>query len=105
MSLSNLRDVERRIVTKLVVELIVDRECALSVFDGEGYAIERSQDVADVLTAVAGADADRLIVWRHGERLGFIDLIYGNGRDVIADYSVAVGELVQPVLDWAKERT
>ena len=38
---------------------------------------------------------DNIIVYKDGVEFGFVTLVYGNGEDVISDYSVNLSKLVE----------
>lgn len=100
-------DTERKIVGKLV-----------SCLFGAGYSITVNDGEDDVLVgmlpgseariweALASTDADILKVKRstathmHG---AFIYLIWGNGPDVISDYSTSLEYVIKPANDLADE--
>lgn len=74
--------------TKLV-KAILAAGYALSVYDGEAYAIVRSTDEAAILKEVGATDIDKLIVRSaDGERIGSITLVYGNSPgETISDHT------------------
>ncbi len=96
--------IERAIVRQVVRDVLNAPEgYAISIHDGEGFAIRRSRDVEAVMRHIMSTDEDRLIVYAPGEdaskpwgnadgwrRIGTLLLVYGNdGWDVMADSSEA----------------
>jgi hypothetical protein len=78
---------ERRIATALVRRILQGGH-SISVWDGEATTLRDSRDVALIFDSMASTDSDQLTVRRaDGERLGAIALIYGNGEDLISDWS------------------
>jgi hypothetical protein len=74
----------------------------ISVHDGEEYALKRSTSKRAVIEAMRSTDADT-IVFRNadGSKAGAMLLIYGNGEDVISDYSdnAAMNALAAAAID------
>ena len=57
----------------------------VSVYDGGAYPLLRSTDRAAIIAAMRSTDGDTLIFHNAGARIGWVQLVYGNGHDVIAD--------------------
>jgi hypothetical protein len=100
--------IEREILQELVSRIIVEDEQDISIWDGEEYAIERSTNITDVLSAMSHTESDTIIVCDSGvsERSdayrGSVYVIYGNEPEyVIADYSAHewLTELVETITD------
>lgn len=77
------------VIARALVDAILARGHAISVHDGECFAVKRSNDRAVILDALASTEADTLIVRdASGTKLGSFFLVYGNGPDeLIADYT------------------
>ena len=77
------------VIVRALVDAILARGHAISVHDGECFAVKRSNDRAAILDALASTEADTLIVRdASGTKLGSFFLVYGNGPDeLIADYT------------------
>lgn len=78
---------------KQLVELILARGHRISVHDGEGWALKRSDDQDKILDAMGNTDSDTLRITRVGHVTGEgnIFLVWGNaddGSDLISDYTV-----------------
>ena len=95
--------VERLIIDHLIADLLA-AGARLGVNDGEVTTIERSTDPVAIKAAMFTTDEDCLLVWKSGNNGGFhtgwIRLIYGNGEDVISDYSTNIEALVAPTNTW-----
>lgn len=91
---------ERAITRKLVGDLLA-AGCDLSVYDGEEWVLRRSADEQAVLEALNSTDHDGIAVYLDDERLGDIVLIWGNGADLISNYSDSeeLEELIKPALE------
>lgn len=69
---------------------------SVTVHDGEdigqddtGKPVERSRDLVAIVQALFSTDEDRLLIDRpNRRRASFVLLIWGNGADVVSDYSV-----------------
>lgn len=108
---------EESIAAQLVT-LALNSGYNVSVFDGEEWALKRSQHLPTILQALASTDSDTL-VFRNpavehlaangvnvGERVGSVTLIWGNDLDLISDYAAkdldAFGAWLKPVTDWVE---
>lgn len=85
-------------IEQQILEEVIDRalanEWSICVNDGEEETVTRSRDRAQILEACQSTDADVLTFYRANldkpdgtERIGWVWLIYGNGRDLISDYT------------------
>jgi hypothetical protein len=83
-------DNEKKIVGKLVEDLLATPGISLSVNDGEEVTINRSTDAGAIFAALASAGEDYLIVHQLGKVNRWVRLIWGNDVDVISDYHVAL---------------
>jgi hypothetical protein len=82
-----MRNIETTICNRLVSKTL-EAGHIISVYDGEEYALKRSTKKADIIKAMYSTDSDTLIIRRaDGEKVGSVLLVYGNGEDVISDYS------------------
>lgn len=82
--------VERRIIEALV-DSALSADCSISVNDGENFVLSVSKDVKAILKCMGTTDSDILVLRRAGKRIGSVTLIYGNGCDVVSDYSYPSG--------------
>jgi hypothetical protein len=78
---------EERFVVKQIVGRALDKGYLLSVFDGEEYPIEHSDDAEAVMAELGHCGEDWLQVSNADrKRIGTIFLVYGNDPDeVVAD--------------------
>ena len=78
---------ERRIVRKLVRKAL-GLGYVISVFDGEEWCLRSSTSEADIMSSIQSTESEELVFrTRDGYIVGAIVLVYGNGEDVITDYS------------------
>lgn len=95
--------VERGIATKLV-QAIHKAGFVISVHDGEEFNCEDLSKLASVRAHLATTGEDRLFFRKPGETqyAGWIWLIFGNGEDLISDYTAneTTEALVAPIQDW-----
>lgn len=93
-----MRESERQIVVTLVTTLLA-AGYSLSVYDGVEFTIKRSRKAAAIFAGMYQTDENQLFLHGHGAGIGrtgrtWIRLIYGNGSDLISDYTVDIpGEL------------
>lgn len=98
---------EGRIAHKLVT-LALAAGYAVSVHDGEDWPVKRSTNADEIIAGMFSTDEDSLrLVDQNGAWVGTIMLIYGNGCDLISDYSApdldAFSAWIKPVEDFAEE--
>lgn len=78
---------EQTIASRLARK-IAARGYLTSVWEGEAYAIKFESDPAKVIRELGSTDMDRLVIRdSNKQRIGTILLIWGNGEDLISDYS------------------
>ena len=78
---------EARIAKRLVVAALA-RDWSVSVNDGEEIVVSKSTEKADIFEGMNSTDADVLIFHaKDGERIGWVQLIWGNDEDLISDAS------------------
>ena len=90
-------------IEKQICERLVDKALAagytISVYDGEEWPLKRSSNRPDILAAMYSTDSDvlRCCLPESGKAVGSIMLVYGNGGDVVSDYTdnEAMGALVK----------
>jgi hypothetical protein len=120
MSFSNHKnETERQIVVRLVDSLL-DAGYSVGVHDGEEHVLRPCRSRSEIFAAMSTTDEDYLIFERevhpgnlrlvHGTPVvdtkvcGWIRLIYGNGCDVLSDYTTNIDESVlKPALDLADQ--
>jgi hypothetical protein len=87
MGTESLREPERRIAER-VVNRAIEKNYLISVWDGEEYAVQFESDPQKVMKEMAATDIDRLIIRdADKQRIGSVLFVYGEGADVLADYS------------------
>lgn len=104
--------IERRIIDA-ILDAAAARGWLVSVHDGEQWALAPSRDRAAIAGAIGATEQTMLRLrdpngWpdpKHGPLVGDVDLIHGNGCDVIHDYSdvPALSEMLAPALALADE--
>lgn len=100
---------ESNIVHKLI-DLALDANYTISVFDGEEYPVKRSTCKSTVLDALGSTECDTL-VFRKPEQLardapvGQVLLIWGNDRELISDHSdneLTNALVARTEMEWAR---
>lgn len=109
-------DTERKIASKLVKQALASGY-VISVYDGEEFALKLSGSYKAIMAELAATDCDNLVIRDpasilDGQRLpakvATVALIYGNGCDLISDWSApaesyaAFEEWIKPVTDYAE---
>ena len=79
--------IERKIAKQIVTDAL-DRGYFVTIDDGGAICLDRSDNKDDILGALATSGEDILYFENAGgARYGFIQLIYGNDQDCIADHT------------------
>jgi hypothetical protein len=99
---------ERRVIRR-TVRTLKAAGYAMRVHSGEAFECERTQNERTIMAAVQQTDAEHLYVYAPSTtsatgwaRMGSIFLVYGNdGWDVIADHTVNLSEVLEPVSQYA----
>lgn len=95
---NDLAAIERQIVTA-VVDALLGAGNALAVEDEEQGTGPFIRDRAQVLRTLFASDEDLLLV--RGAHHGWVWFVYGNGWDVLDDYSVSLENVLMPVNELA----
>lgn len=96
--------IEAKIARKLLIEALA-KGYTISVYDGGEWTVKRETSVTVVMHALGTTDGDQLrFRCAFGAYVGTVALIYGNGVDLISDYTVDAAGLMEalmaPVMDW-----
>lgn len=80
-------EIEQKIAKQIITDAIA-AGYLISVDDGGEVVIKRSRNKAEIVAAMFSTDSDTLTIRKaDGTRVGAIFLVYGNGADVISDYT------------------
>jgi hypothetical protein len=83
----NASDIEKKIVGRLVTDILATG-VTVSIYDGEEFALEDSNDEAAIYAALSSTDTDRIYIHDLSrKRVGWILLVWGNDVDIISDYT------------------
>lgn len=92
--------IERQIATALIKDILA-QGCKIELFaEGESICNPTSQENL-LLTEMACCDMMELVVTQDGERKGWFMLIWGNGEDILSDFTdnafcEAIWERIKP---------
>lgn len=91
---------EREITRKLLHAIFAEPSRCITVDDGEdvtGLILNEKEAYRHLATT----ECDWISVYERGCKLGTIMLVWGNGEDVISDYTdnAAMEALIEPILD------
>ena len=78
------------VVAKRLIRIILERGYMVSINDGEEWTVELSTDRKEILPALATTGEDIIRLYKDGERVGSLWLVYGNaedGSELIADHA------------------
>ena len=101
---TSITEITERLICRKLLDTIVAKGFCFIVNDGEENVTKRITDVDVGMAAMFSTDADVIKIFPISEsplseklpRLGSVSLIYGNGSDVISDYSLSVEDIIQP---------
>ena len=85
--------IEKRIVNVVIDELLA-KDYSISVNDGEETTLRNSQDKEQILSFMFTTDEDRLLTYSPDDERGWVLFLYGNGIDVMSDYTVNLNDVV-----------
>lgn len=95
--------VDEAFIASALVLACLAKGYSLSVHDGDSLVVRRSTDRELILSSLASTEEDTLRIYgADGEALGGILLIWGNGLDLMADWtdSEAINALCLPLIDY-----
>lgn len=78
---------EERKLAMALVDRLLGAGLELQVYDGEEVTTPWTADKNVILAALCTTESDSLIVRKGGSRVGSVLLIWGNGGDLISDYT------------------
>lgn len=85
--IENASDIEKKIVGRLITDVLASGY-SVSVWNGGDDAeIELSADADTIFKALAASDQDEVVIFNNNRRFGWIRLVWGNDVDVISDYT------------------
>lgn len=88
-------------IARRLVEQATDEGGTVSVNDGEAFVLEQSDDVNAILATMGTTGSDTLYLYdKDGVRIGSVWLVYGNGTDLVSDYSARNGEALDALAAW-----
>lgn len=104
--------IQNKIEAKIARKLLMDARAKgylISVYDGEEWVVKKETSITIVMSALGSTDSDQLRfrdpnLTERGGYVGTVSLIYGNGCDVISDWTVDAAGLMEalmtPVEAW-----
>lgn len=88
---------EKRIARQVVTRLL-DNGYSISVWEGEDFAILKSNSIERIMKALASTDSDVLRAYDADDNpMGSVLLVWGNGEDLISDGSGVAIDLVEGI--------
>lgn len=87
--------IEKRIVNKLL-RRIIDQGYLINIDNGGNcYELKfPTKNLSVIRKELRATGHDDLILFRNDTRIGFISLVWGNGEDVVSDYSCCLESIV-----------
>jgi hypothetical protein len=59
--------------------------------------LQKSRDIVAITKAMFSTDEDRLLLDNNdGKRCGWVYLVWGNGADIISDYTTNLEDVLKP---------
>lgn len=95
---NELPEIERKI-TNRVIDALIGAGYGISVYDGEEMVLRNSRSRREIRKRLATTDSDCLYAsGKAGKGVGYVSLIWGNGEDVLSDYSLALDTILDPIV-------
>lgn len=93
---------ERRITRKLIEAIFAEPGRCVQVDNGAEERTGLILNASGVYEHLAATGSDHIIIFEGGERVGVVWLVWGNGEDLITDYSdnEFTRSIVEPLLDY-----
>jgi hypothetical protein len=87
--IENASEIEKRIVGKLVRDILAAGYCLTIWNGGDEAEIERCADEVKIFATLAASDQDEVVVYHPSSqhRAGWVHLVWGNDTAVISDYT------------------
>lgn len=99
MQVKDRINLERKICRAVIKDALKDG-FKISVYDGEAFAIKRSDNFRAICAALMSTDEDVLQLYKADKKEGWIHFIYGNtGWDVVHDYTTNLEHLMKTAND------
>ena len=102
MSQKLIAELELKICEK-TVECLLAAGFKITVNDGEEEVVKKSDDKSRIMEAVRSTDEDFLITHKKGHTDHFVRFIWGEGATVINDFSCALEDTLQPVIELSEK--
>lgn len=98
-------EIEKKIVREVVTRALAEG-WTVSVNDGEEWSVWRSTNLDEIVEATRSTDMDILLLHRAADKtcIGYVDLVYGNGIDVISGHSRGdpMERFMEDVFEWVE---
>jgi hypothetical protein len=103
MNIAQRQEVERKIVTRVVTDLL-NAGFELSVNNGgDEDEIPFTTDRDVVLNTMFATDSEHLFARKDEPHHRYVFFVYGNdGYDVIADYNYTLSDIMDPIHEWVE---
>lgn len=88
--------IEKRIARR-AVKALLDAGYEVAVDDGEEVTVPHCSDIDKIMAALGTTDMDWLIAFKNNNSYARAVLIWGNGEDVLSDYSTSLSDVLDPV--------
>lgn len=86
---------EKKIVANLLKKILANGFSVNIDNGGDCYELDApTQCFKTLCKEVGAAGHDNLILFKEGREYGWVSLIWGNGEDIISDYSINLEKLV-----------
>lgn len=98
-----------KVIVKRLVEAAVAAGYSVTIDNGDREVIVKSRDAEAIVAATRRTDEDMLYLADGPGQLpsrnyfGWVRLIYGNGADVISDYTTNLEALLKPINEWVNQ--
>lgn len=91
----NIENITERIIAEAVVRGALAEGYTISVFDEMEWTVKDSSDFTEVMEALCTTSMDKLAFKLNGDGRGWILLVWGNGCDLISDYTVTLDDFMK----------
>lgn len=87
-------------IAQAVVNKLLASGYSVGINDGEVITVKRSTDTKEIFAAMRTTDEDYVLAYDgDGKNKGWVRLVYGNGEDVLTDYTTNLEKEMSEVMD------
>ena len=98
----NINFIVENIIIKKLFKAIIEKGYYISIYNMEENTVSVSNDLEKLMTGLRTTHSDCFYVFAdpHKQGIGWIDAIYGNGVDVLSDWTIDLNDIMDPIMKF-----